>query len=57
MNTFLKFGNIFKGLKLSETETIDFWNSISFYNYVQIPTTKPRESPSKESFNTNYILK
>jgi hypothetical protein len=51
MNTYTKFSNSFMGKRLSNTDTISFWNSISFYNYVQMPMEKPRQSPSIEQFS------
>lgn len=50
MTTFTKFSNIINNLKLSNEETVKFWNKTSFYNFVQSPTKKPRSSPSKEEF-------
>lgn len=50
MNTFSKFGNILSDKKLSNSETIDFWNRMAFYNYVQYPTKGARISPSLENF-------
>jgi hypothetical protein len=53
MNTFTKFGNIVSNKNLNTMETIDFWNSCSFYNFVQYPTTGPRISPTKEQFKNS----
>ncbi len=50
MNTYTKFGNIFYNKYLSVDETLMFWNSVVFYNYVQFSTDKARVSPLKEEF-------
>lgn len=50
MNTFTKFSNTFAGKKLSNSETVNIWESFVFYNYVQFPMQKPRQSPSFENF-------
>ena len=50
MNTFTKFSNSFEGKKLNRNETLKFWNSISFYNYVQMPMQKSRQSPTFDNF-------
>jgi len=50
MNTFTKFGNVFYNKSLSSDETVSFWNSIAFYNYVQYSTDKSRVSPRNDEF-------
>ena len=50
MTTFTKFSNITSNAKLSNAETIQFWDKTIFYNFVQSPTKKPRSSPSQEEF-------
>ena len=50
MNTFTKFSNIFAGKKLNNPETIEFWNTFIFYNYVQFPMEGPRKAPNPENF-------
>lgn len=50
MRTYTKFGNVFFNKYLSVDETVMFWNSIIFYNYVQFSTDKARVSPLKEEF-------
>ena len=52
-NTYTKFTNLFIGKKCDNETTILFWNSILFYNYVQKPVTKTRESPTSEMFISN----
>ena len=54
MNTFTKFGNVSNQKRLSNNETVRFWQSCSFYNYVQAPTTGPRKSPKREEFKSSY---
>lgn len=53
MNTFTKYGNAFVNTLLSGG-LLEFWESISFYNYVQAPTSGPRKSPLKEEFESSY---
>ncbi|MBW8331138.1 MAG: hypothetical protein K0M40_03880 [Prolixibacteraceae bacterium] len=50
MNGYTKFGNIFYNKHLSYDETVAFWDSIIFYNYVQYSTDKARVSPTNEEF-------
>jgi len=50
MKTFTRFANVFNGRKMSDTELVSFWNSVSFYNYVQYPIGKARVSPTAEDF-------
>jgi len=50
MNTYTKFGNVLYNKSLSAEETVSFWNSISFYNYVQYSTDQARVSPLYEEF-------
>lgn len=54
MRTFTRFSNIFNGYTLTNTETISFWESVAFYNFVQYPTHESRQSPSPMHF-TNSI--
>lgn len=51
MNTFTKFSNVISGRELNSKETVDFWESCAFYNYVQVPTPGTRISPSKVDFS------
>lgn len=50
MNTFTKFGNVFYNSSLSAEETLAFWDSIVFYNYVQYATDQARVSPLIDEF-------
>jgi len=51
MNTFTRFANVYADKTLSSAEVLEFWNSISFYNYVQSPMNASRQSPSGEDFS------
>lgn len=53
MNTFTKFGNVLNGKRMSNIETIDFWEKCCFYNYVQFPTRGTRLSPTNEEFRNS----
>ncbi|MDO6470236.1 uracil-DNA glycosylase [Maribacter sp. 1_MG-2023] len=54
MNTFTKFSNVLNGTKQSNKDSIKFWESVSFYNFVQVPMKKPRQSPSHQDFDLSY---
>lgn len=56
MNTFTKFSNVYmyKGKKIDNLECQDWWNNVAFYNFIQVPMSSPRESPSKEDFENSY---
>ena len=49
-NTYTKFERALAGKVLDWQEKAELWNSIIFYNYVQIPMTGPRISPTVEEF-------
>lgn len=51
MKTFTKFANIFTGKKLTQSEIIEFYNSIIFYNFVQFAICGPRVSPTEKQFD------
>ena len=53
MNTFTKFGNVIHGNRLNPSQTLAFWDSCAFYNYVQVPTAGPRIYPTKEDFQNS----
>ena len=53
MTTYTKFTNVFLGEKVNNQTLIGFWNSIMFYNYVQLATSGPRISPSSEAFSNS----
>lgn len=50
MNTFTRFSNATEGKTLSNSETVDFWERIAFYNFVQFPISGPRIAPTAEQF-------
>ena len=49
-NTYTKFERALAGKVLDWQGKVDLWNSVIFYNYVQIPMTGPRISPTVEEF-------
>lgn len=53
MTTYTKFTNVFLGEKVDNEAIVNFWNSIMFYNYVQLATSGPRISPSAEAFSNS----
>lgn len=53
MNTFTKFANVLSGRKLNGNEIVDFWSEVAFYNYVQVPTSSSRKSPSQIDFDNS----
>lgn len=51
-NTFTKFAKAVTGLEqLSSADKRRFWDSVAFYEYVQVPLTAARTPPSKEDFS------
>jgi len=55
MNTYTKFGNVLLGEKADAKATVDFWNSIVFYNYVQKSQARHSKAPSDEEYNNSHI--
>ena len=45
-NTYLKFERSLKGKETTPEESHEIWNSIAFYNYLQVPMSGARESGS-----------
>ena len=45
-NTYLKFERSLKGKETNPEESREIWNSIAFYNYLQVPMSGARESGS-----------
>ena len=43
-NTYLKFERSLKGKETNPEDSKEIWNSIAFYNYLQIPMSGARES-------------
>ena len=54
MNTFTRFANIYKNDNLSGDQSEEFWNTVSFYNYVQTPVDSARKSPTEEQFKNSH---
>jgi len=54
MNTYSKFTNRLFKEEVSNNTTIDFWNSIVFYNYVQKAQKESRISPTQEDYENSY---
>lgn len=49
-NTYTKFANALAGHTLSSDERGKLWHSVLFYNYVQVPISGPRISPTEQEF-------
>lgn len=49
-NTYNKFANALSGKRLSWDEKKTFWHSVLFYNYVQVPLSGTRISPTAQDF-------
>lgn len=45
-NTYLKFERSLKGNETTPEDSLKIWNSIAFYNYLQVPMSGARESGS-----------
>lgn len=54
MNTFTKFSNVFANKKLSNQETLSLWETLAFYNYVQVPMKGPGDRPSSLDFSESH---
>ncbi|MEJ8599044.1 uracil-DNA glycosylase [Riemerella anatipestifer] len=50
MNTFTRFSNLLSRKKLDDLETVEVWQNLAFYNFVQFPMGGPREAPTTEEF-------
>lgn len=51
MNTFTKFAKALLGrAELTHEDKVLLWNSIAFYNYIQVPMPATRVAPSREDF-------
>lgn len=55
MNTYTRFSNIYFGDEVDNNTTIDFWNSLIFYNYIQKALEDSRISPTEEDFKNSEI--
>jgi len=54
MNTYTRFTNVILGEKADKKKTIDFWNSIVFYNYVQHTQIGNRKAPPDEDYLNSH---
>lgn len=52
-NTYTKFAKAIAGRDLGFTEKEQVWDSVAFYNYVQVPISEARVSPSAEEFENS----
>lgn len=53
-NTYTKFAQALLGRgELSFADKELFWNSVAFYNYVQVPISGPRVAPTRENFRNS----
>lgn len=50
MNTFLKFERAMVGHTTNHNETLSIWNSLLFYNYLQVLLDGPREAGTKQQY-------
>lgn len=50
MNTFTKFGRSLVNKDVSRGESIEIWESLMFYNYVQEAMTDARVAPTRQQF-------
>ena len=53
-NTYTKFAKALLGCRALTFEDKErFWNSVAFYNYVQLPMSRPRMVPSRANFKNS----
>lgn len=50
MNTYTKFGRALAGSEQYNKDREAVWNSILFYNFVQVPISEARKAPKKQDF-------
>lgn len=50
MNTFAKFGNALAGRRLDNGEQKELWNSLLFYNYLQVALESPRQAGAEADY-------
>lgn len=50
-NTFLKFERSIANSETEHQDCVKIWNHLAFYNYLQVPMTEPRVSPSDDALN------
>lgn len=53
MNTFTKFARALDGTDVGRTEQECVWQRVMFYNYVQVPMTYARVSPTTAQFRSS----
>ena len=49
-NTYTKFGRSLAGKECYDQDKAAVWNSLVFYNYVQVPMSKARKEPKRQDF-------
>lgn len=50
MNTYTKFGRALVGKEQYDKNRAAVWNSVLFYNFVQVPISEARKAPKRENF-------
>ena len=50
MNTYTKFGRALAGKEQYDKDREAMWNSVVFYNFVQVPISEARKAPEKQVF-------
>lgn len=55
MNTFTRFANVLNGEQLELDNSLNFWNSILFYNYIQKALDGPRMPPTETDFKNSEV--
>lgn len=50
MNTYTKFGRALAGKEQYDKDREAMWNSVVFYNFVQVPISEARKAPEKQDF-------
>ena len=54
-NTYTKFGRALAGKQLYDKDKEAVWNSVVFYNYVQVPLSEARKEPKVQDFTNSEI--
>ena len=52
-NTYTKFERALAGKELDWSGKAELWNSVVFYNYVQVPMSGPRRAPAAAEFRAS----
>lgn len=50
MNTYTKFGRALAGKQQYDSDRQAVWNSVIFYNFVQVPISEARKAPKQQDF-------